>query len=284
MFPSTPYTAKFRIAVTSTAAGAAAVFLTPSSLANAFHPVPTFTANHFPITSKGVGQPVPEYLSINASYAKKRITSYHIKGEYIGAPLNASGEWAIKMWPKAEGGANLFPANFTDPTPVDKYFRAVEGFSVAPSPVDLTYRVFEDVPDNATVALNETVPYPEIAIYGTGLEASKTVLQLTVTACCELLAEPSDFASRLATVHPESAFNPKALQLISSINNHMQVADKQATSGPKESLAEHVDEAAPGVGLGVAASSAYSSMKSGWAAEAAMDTEYVLEDAAMVLL
>jgi hypothetical protein len=269
-FPCTPYNAVTRITLSSTGSGAAAVFLRPSLLQANHTTALGYSTGNFPITSIQSYGDVPDFTSLNASYSKYRVTGVHIAVEYIGAALTATGQVTVKQYMGFET-ATLFPPNFGDRSTIEDYFGVTGPLSICPLPVDLTFREFRHLSDAG--GLTDNAPYPDVAIMATGVQASSSLFQVTMTQRVELIAEPTDFASRLASVHPDSALNTKALEVISMVGEKLRASGKTAIKARTQSVGEHVMRAIKVAGEG--ALGGYMSSRAGGGAASAGPSSWV---------
>lgn len=205
---SVPYRSITRFVVTTDADGWGALFVNPSTIED-LYATGVFTSGS--LTSLNNPVDAADTASLQASFRHFRVNAACIHLAYIHNNLENEGRLSVKKWVNNQNlgitTAGL-PTTYGTRGPIEFYTPLKHGACVCLTPADSSAHDFKPT-DNSKWTNSEAV---YSSMYSAGIffegKASKTVLEVTIVQDLELIAELSDFTSRLHT--PGAPANPKA--------------------------------------------------------------------------
>jgi hypothetical protein len=274
-FPSQHFCSTSRYTLTTDAVyGAAATTIPLGSLNLSHNEADSFSDANNVLLYK-TPKAVPEYASLNASFARYRVVSTHVSIHYIHSSLENQGLVAIKLFNPTENNSFFAPLGYEETAPVQEYSTAKSSFSLVPLPIDDQYRQYATIKNAADNIDDFAVnAWPSVFVFYTGCAKGVAIAEIIVTRKLELLAEPGDFASRMAKLPP--TLDHGKLELIAATRHSIAARGEtvKATNGSQPATASLMDHVSKHVGtVAAAAGKTIGEKVLGWAEEAYADVE-----------
>jgi hypothetical protein len=235
--------------------GSSAALIPLGSLNDVFRKATAYSDSETVSAYDGTAVTIPEWSSLNASYAKYRIVSVHVSVEFIHNNFQNQGTVALKMFNPSENNVLFEPTLYSSYAMEEKYGVSKQNFSLFPNPIDDLYRHYTTIGGASDNSDDFAVKsWPSLFLFYVGCQTDTNVAQVTVTRKLELLGEPGDFTSRMGRVPPPA--NASVMQHVAHVRRSLATSNKtiQSTGRAVASAADAVAHVAPHVAKALKAS------------------------------